>query len=253
MNFKSKVFLFILSICALASVADVVPVKGEVLGVSNVSAISAENEFIVFADETKIETTTAFEQKEVEENEDLDFKIEYKDDDEVEYGLETITQEGVPGKKTYKYLLTYWGEEIINKELKDTITEEPVTEIVSKGTKIIWRELPSQYGDYKYWYKLNVWATKYDGNCDGCRGLTYSGTLVRKGVCAVDPKVIPLGTNFYVVGYGMCRSEDIGGGVKGNHVDLGYEDVTKGEWRTGYTDVYLLTNSPQGDGDFYSR
>jgi len=53
-----------------------------------------------------------------------------------------------------------------------------------------------------------------------------------------------LGTNFYVEGYGLCRSEDIGGAIKGNKVDLGFEDVRNGFWSARYTDVYLLTNSP---------
>ncbi|OGC68970.1 hypothetical protein A2415_04190 [candidate division WWE3 bacterium RIFOXYC1_FULL_39_7] len=204
-------------------------------------------------DKVKIETESSFDQEEIIESDPIPFETIYQDDDETEYGTEEVAQEGEEGRIERKYLVTYWFEEEIYRNLVETKEYEPKNEIINKGTKIVWREIDTETGTYQYWYKLRVWATKYDGNCDGCRGLTYSGTPVRKGVCAVDPKVIPLGTNFYVVGYGMCRSEDIGGAIKGKKVDLGYEDVTKGEWRTGYTDVYLLTNSPEGDGDFYSR
>lgn len=187
---------------------------------------------------------SSFDQKEVSVTESIPYETEYIDDPEREYGLEETVAEGILGTKTYLYEVAYWHDEEISRTLIDTQVEEPKNEIISVGKKIIWRKIDTEYGELKYWRKIHVWATKYDGNCEGCRGLTYSGTLVRKGVCAVDPKVISLGTNFYVDGYGMCRSEDIGGAIKGNKVDLGYEDVTKGDWRTGWTDVYLLTSFP---------
>lgn len=223
--------------------------NGSVLGTLDARADSGSGEFL--ESDVGLNTKTSFDVKEVLEIDEIPFEIKYEEDSEREYGTEEVSQVGVLGKRENKYRITYWFDEIIDKELIKTDVVEPVDEVIAKGTKIFWRDLPSEYGDYKYWRKIRVWATKYDGNCDGCRGLTYSGTVVRKGVCAVDPKVIPMGTNFYVVGYGMCRSEDIGGGIKGNKVDLGYEDVMKGEWRTGWTDVYLLTNSPDGDGSFY--
>lgn len=199
----------------------------------------------------QMETITSFEEKEVSEGESIPFEIEYEDDPDSEYGTEEITQEGVNGENTYKYLVTFWNGEEINKKLVDTITTEAKPQIVSKGTKVVWKiHNTPDAGRVWYWYKLRVWATKYDANCIGCTGRTYSGTEVVKGVCATDPKVIKLGTNFYVDGYGNCRAEDIGGGIKGNKIDLGYKDVTKGEWRTGYTDIYLTSNAPDGSSKY---
>lgn len=91
-----------------------------------------------------------------------------------------------------------------------------------------------------YTKKLRVYTTSYDGNCPGCRGRTYSGTEVKKGVCAVDPKVIPLGTWFYIPNYGKCHAEDIGGKVKGYRIDVGWEDVKKGNLPQGWKDIYIL-------------
>ncbi|KNF09814.1 3D domain-containing protein [Gottschalkia purinilytica] len=57
-------------------------------------------------------------------------------------------------------------------------------------------------------------------------GLTASGTQVRPGVVAVDPKVIPLGSKLYVEyadgsgAYGYAVAEDTGGAIKGNRIDL---------------------------------
>ena len=55
-------------------------------------------------------------------------------------------------------------------------------------------------------------------------GITASGTKARPGVVAVDPSVIPLGTRLYVEGYGFAVAEDTGGAIKGNRIDLFYEN-----------------------------
>jgi 3D (Asp-Asp-Asp) domain-containing protein len=192
--------------------------QGDVLGASASSAVSIP-EMSLLVSETTISTKTAFAQKIETETEEIPFEIEYRDDPEIEYGEEEIVEPGVPGAKKTNYLVTFWFDEIIDRELSSIEIEQPKTQVTSRGTKVVWRKINTEIGEIKYWRKLYVWATKYDGNCYGCRGLTFSGTLVRKGVCAVDPKVIPLGTNFYVEGYGMCRSEDIGGMIKGKHID----------------------------------
>ncbi|MDQ7789662.1 MAG: 3D domain-containing protein, partial [Clostridia bacterium] len=43
---------------------------------------------------------------------------------------------------------------------------------------------------------------------------------VRPGVVAVDPKVIPLGSQVEIVGLGVFSAEDVGGNIKGNRVDI---------------------------------
>lgn len=217
------------------------------IGASVVLGISTE-EYVIstIQNDIKLETETAFDQTEIVEYENIPFPIEYQDDDTIEYRTEKILVQGKDGTRTLTYLLTYWIEEIIDKQLINTEIDFPTTEEVAKGTKIIWREYKTRdVGGVNYWYKLRVWATKYDANCYGCTGKTYSGTEVKQGVCATDPGVISLGTNFYVDGYGLCRAEDIGGAIKGNDVDLGFVNASKAAWGASYTDVYLLTNAPE--------
>jgi len=50
-------------------------------------------------------------------------------------------------------------------------------------------------------------------------GETSGGRTARPGTVAVDPKVFPPGTKFYIPGYGRGIAEDIGG-VKGRELDL---------------------------------
>lgn len=63
--------------------------------------------------------------------------------------------------------------------------------------------------------QLTVSATCYD-----LSGRTATGMPVGPGVVAVDPSVIPLGTKMYVPGYGNGVAADVGGGIKGNIIDL---------------------------------
>jgi 3D (Asp-Asp-Asp) domain-containing protein len=63
--------------------------------------------------------------------------------------------------------------------------------------------------------QLTVSATCYD-----LPGHTATGMPVGQGVVAVDPSVIPLGTRIYVPGYGNGVAADVGGGIKGDVIDL---------------------------------
>ena len=51
-------------------------------------------------------------------------------------------------------------------------------------------------------------------------GKTSSGLPVRKGVVAVDPELIPLGTRLFVPGYGRSIAADVGVAIKGRIIDL---------------------------------
>lgn len=60
-------------------------------------------------------------------------------------------------------------------------------------------------------------ASEAEGTADG---ITAIGTRVRRGVAAVDPSVIPLGTRLWVEGYGYATAEDTGRAIKGMRIDL---------------------------------
>jgi 3D (Asp-Asp-Asp) domain-containing protein len=87
------------------------------------------------------------------------------------------------------------------------------------------------------WREYNMVASAYDLSYESCGktpddpnyGITYSGTRAKKGrTIAVDPSVIPLGSEVYVEIInpdfaslsGYYIAEDTGGAIKGNRIDI---------------------------------
>ncbi|MEK4306499.1 MULTISPECIES: 3D domain-containing protein [Oceanobacillus] len=71
---------------------------------------------------------------------------------------------------------------------------------------------------------ISVEATAYTADCNGCSGVTATGVDLNQDpnakVIAVDPNVIPLGSEVYVEGYGYATAADTGGAINGNKIDL---------------------------------
>lgn len=72
---------------------------------------------------------------------------------------------------------------------------------------------------------LKMIATAYSRSEEEgtANGITASETMVRPGVVAVDPEVIPLGTEIIIEGMGVFTAEDTGGNIKGNRLDIYFE------------------------------
>ncbi|MFW6110181.1 MAG: G5 domain-containing protein, partial [Patescibacteria group bacterium] len=189
-----------------------------------------------------METDSCFKETFEEVTESVPFSTQFKESNELSWGEEKVLQEGKDGQRIQRFKVLKWQGEVVQRDLVLEKVDPPEDEVILRGKKIDWKKVPGT--GRSYWAKLHVWATSYDGNCRGCNGVTYTGTSVKHGVCAVDPRVIPLGTKFFVPGYGVCQAEDIGGAIRGNAVDLGFKDVTQGFWSARYTDVYLLDNAP---------
>lgn len=68
--------------------------------------------------------------------------------------------------------------------------------------------------------KMTMVATMYCPLEPGLDDHTATGMKATRGVIAVDPRVIPLGTRMWVEGYGNGIAGDTGSAIKGNRIDL---------------------------------
>ncbi|GGB35480.1 LysM peptidoglycan-binding domain-containing protein [Virgibacillus dakarensis] len=92
---------------------------------------------------------------------------------------------------------------------------------------------------------VTVKATAYTSDCDGCSGVTSTGIDLNANpdakVIAVDPDLIPLGSEVYVEGYGHATAADVGSAIKGNKIDVhvpNKDDAT--QWGVRTVDVTIL-------------
>jgi 3D (Asp-Asp-Asp) domain-containing protein len=98
------------------------------------------------------------------------------------------------------------------------------------------RSTPDRYGRM-----LVMTASAYTIEDPGCTKHTYRGNLLRKGLVAVDPRTIPLGTRLYVEGYGYAIADDIGSAIKGQRIDLAYENRREAfQFGVQKVNVYIL-------------
>lgn len=74
---------------------------------------------------------------------------------------------------------------------------------------------------------ITMVATGYDG-CYECNKPyygypSYIGLPLARGIVAVDPDVIPMGTRLFVEGYGQAIAADQGNAIQGNRIDLYFD------------------------------
>lgn len=153
-------------------------------------------------------------------------------------GKERVLTEGTDGELRCKAEVTYInGIEVRREVYSRTVTLAPVTEIIAVGTgravspadqPVIcdgFITLPT--GEVlTYTDTATVRATAYTHTDEGCDLITATGTTVRWGTVAVDPRYIPYGTRMFIAAsngsyvYGIAVAEDCGGDIKGDRMDL---------------------------------
>ena len=80
--------------------------------------------------------------------------------------------------------------------------------------------------------------------CGKSDGITATGTKVTANrTIAVDPKVIPLGSQVIIDGK-IYIAEDVGGGIKGNRIDMYFPTHQEAlNWGIKYKDVSIIINT----------
>lgn len=183
---------------------------------------------------------------------ELAYAVEKKRDSAMPVTEEKVISPGEPGKQVDTYRVVYSDGKIIKEELIDSQVTEPVNKVVVTGSYDVASRSgnksasvsaagkdAAQYAPNGMAYSetLTVKATAYTH--DGSK--TKMGTQCRVGAIAVDPSVIPLGTELYVEGYGYCTAEDTGGKIKGNRIDIFLDTEAECvDWGVRTVTVYIL-------------
>lgn len=128
-----------------------------------------------------------------------------------------LTVDGICGRETY---LALSGGEPYDPEALG-ITEERAHETRAHEARS--HEERAHEASRGSGRALYVSATGYSAFDPGNGNRTATGTMVRRGVIAVDPSVIPLGTRVFIPGYGEAVAEDIGSGIHGNRIDVAFD------------------------------
>jgi uncharacterized protein YabE (DUF348 family)/3D (Asp-Asp-Asp) domain-containing protein len=213
----------------------------------------------------RVETKVASQEKTVP------FSIVKKEDNSLTKGTEKVVQTGKVGIVVEQVEQRYEDGVLVDDAVvNETIKTKVIDQVVAIGTakaKPTITTLSNKSGSSEtvtlgdYTFKAsevlsNVTLTAYTAGPESTGkdvgdknyGITASGTTVKEGrTIAVDTSVIPMGWWVYIEGVGLRRAEDKGGAIKGNKIDVYFEDVdvaTKFGRKKGKTVYIIGPNKP---------
>lgn len=196
----------------------------------------------------------------------LEFETIYKDNSNWAIGTEVVLEEGANGAHVITYKDKYVDGELVSTEqAAEEITKQPIAEVVERGTACAVpyakMENPEQLKlvngiPENYTRIVSGKATAYSAKPGA---LTASGRYAVVGTVAVNPNVIPYGSEVYVVAqdgsrvYGYAIAADTGYGMMDGSIAVdvfmgSYEDSCK--WGAVYVDIYVLS---EGDNRYISK
>lgn len=151
-------------------------------------------------------------------------------------GETKVLSEGREGEALERWEIVRYDGEVKEEKLVDKqVLRPPVDRVVAVGTL---QEISRGGENLRFSRVLVMRATAYSYDTGY---YTATGIPVRRGIAAVDPRVIPLGTRLYVEGYGYALAADTGGAIKGNAIDLFFPTQSEVyNWGVRYVKVYVL-------------
>ena len=184
------------------------------------------------------------------EQEAIPFETAWTPDAELELDQRRVERAGQPGIIARRFRIHYEDGQVITRTLEEEWrAQEPQSRLLAYGSRIVSRQVDTPDGSRSYWRKVRVLVTSYSAATAGKSpdhpryGVTRLGWEMRRGIIAVDPRVINFGTRIYVPGYGEGVAGDTGGKIRGRHIDVGYDEVDLRLWYR-WMDVYLLGRPP---------
>lgn len=205
---------------------------------TGIVAFSAPHESFSLSANVATSTKSLFTEKIKVITQEIKFKTKYVPDPNLSPGEQKLVKEGKPGEKTLQTKITLHGDEEFSRQVEQLSQKDPSDEVIAVGSEK--QDTSGSIGNLVYKKKLTVWATAYDPSCNGCTGQTSTGLRAGFGVIAVDPSVIPLGSKVFIPGYGTAVAGDTGSSIKGNKIDLGFDNISQSGWASHTIDIYLL-------------
>lgn len=172
-----------------------------------------------------------------QEEVEVPFGAQVINDPELAFGTKKVEKEGVKGKDlvTYENITRPGREQKI--ELDRRRVAEPVNEVVRQGVA---QSILTPDGYVKYKKVLYGEATAYTWG-GGATGHTSVGLWPKRGIVAVDPRVIPYYTKLYIPGYGMAIAGDTGSAIVGTRIDLFMDSLYECfQWGRRDVEIYIL-------------
>lgn len=178
------------------------------------------------------------------------FETVWVGDNSLPIDQRAVKTQGQAGITRHRYRVRYEDNQVISRTLDTSwVAQEPITRVLAYGRLIEPKTLQTADGEITYWRKVRMYTTAYTAASAGrprshpAYGRTRIGLMLKTGIVAVDPTVVPLRSWVYVPGYGKGLAGDTGGGIKGKFIDLGYSEGEYKSWHW-WTDVYLLWPPP---------
>ncbi|VBB06580.1 Hypothetical protein LUCI_1816 [Lucifera butyrica] len=180
-------------------------------------------------------------EKTISQEESIPYPVVRQPDSDMEQGQEQVVENGQNGAKTVSIRLKFAdGQQVGSEPVEEKIIREAKPQIIKVGTR---DTVETSRGEMRFRRVEWMRATAYLPTDGSSEGITASGIPARRGIVAVDPSVIRLGTRLFIPGYGLALAADTGSAITGNRIDLCMENSNEA-WSFGHqtVKVYILAD-----------
>lgn len=183
-------------------------------------------------------TLVKVEERETKDQVKVPFTVQRRQDGNLELGQVRVVQKGEEGLAHRQLRQILEDGKLVREEvISEQVVQPPVSEIVAVGTM---GTISRGGNTYQYSRAISAVATAY---CPTDVGGSHTalGIKPKRGIVAVDPRVIPLGARVYVENYGPALAADTGGAIKGNRIDIFVDSHKEAvSWGRRKVTVYVL-------------
>ena len=180
--------------------------------------------------------------------ETIPFAVEYVTDGDTDEDY--VISEGAAGRRVIKTAYVYEAGKLVSETvIYDNVDFEPIKRVVRVPVTKAVSAGGAATMEYSAKYNMSASAYTLAPCCVGGKpgspyyGLTASGMKAGVGVVAVDPNVIPLGSELFIAGYGYAIAGDTGGAIKGMKIDLFFNTLDECyQFGRRNLDVYVIKN-----------